>query len=75
MKKKKILVINLTPRLWMLHYSSQFCNELVNKNDIELMVAIASYHKSILYDKQINFIKIRTNPSLISFIFDSLNFF
>ena len=59
----------------MLHYSSQFCNELNKREDIELRVAIASYHDSILYDSGIGFLKIRTNPSLLSFIFDSLNIF
>ncbi len=73
--RKKVLVFNLTPRWWMLHYSSQFCNELFIKKNIELKVAIASYHNSILYDKWIEFIKIRTNPKLVSFIFDSLNIF
>ena len=75
MKKKKILIMNLTPRWWMLHYSSQFSNELFKKDKIKLKVAIASYHNSILYDKGINFIKIRTKPNLFSFIFDSLNIF
>jgi hypothetical protein len=59
----------------MLHYSSQFCNELNKKNNIDLVIAIASYHNSILYDKNINFIKIRTNPNIFSFIFDSINIF
>lgn len=59
----------------MLHYSSQFCNELNKKNNINLNVAIASYHNSILYDENIKFIKIRTNPNMFSFIFDSINIF
>jgi hypothetical protein len=59
----------------MLHYSSQFSNELIKKDNIDLKVAIASYYNSILYDKNINFIRIRTNPNLFSFIFDSLNIF
>jgi alpha-maltose-1-phosphate synthase len=75
MEKKKILVCNLTPRWGMLHYSSQFCNELSKRNDLDLKVAIASYHDSVLYDSGITFIKIRTNPNLFSFIFDSLNIF
>jgi len=75
MKKKKILVFNLTPRGWMLHYSSQFCNELNKWNNLKLKVAIASYHDSILYDSNIGFIKIRTNPNLYSFLLDSLNIF
>lgn len=72
---KNILVLNLTPRWWMLHYSSQFCNELNKKSNINLKVWIASYHKSILYDKDIKFIKIRTNPNLFSFIVDTINIF
>lgn len=72
---KRILVMNLTPRWWMLHYSSQFCNELINLKNSELKVAIASYHNSILYDSKIWFIKIRTNPTFFSFILDSLNIF
>lgn len=67
---KKILVLNLTPRWWMLHYSSQFCNEL--SRFVDLRVAIASYYNENIYSKNINFIKIKTNPNLISFIFDTL---
>jgi len=73
--KKKILIMNLTPRWWMLHYSSQFCNELLQRTDIKLKVAIASYHNSILYNKWVDFIKIRTNPDIKNFIFDTLNIF
>ena len=73
MKKTKVIVCNLTPRLGMLHYSSQFCNELNKRKDISLKVAIASYYSGELYDKDIWFIKIRSNPSLWSFIFDTLN--
>lgn len=75
MESKKVLVMNLTPRWWMLHYSSQFCNELFLKENIELKVGIASYQDSILYNKNIEFIKIRTNPNAISFIIDTLNIF
>lgn len=70
--KKKILVFNLTPRWWMLHYSSQFCNELSKYADLK--VAIADYYKEKLYNSNINFIKIKTNPNLKSFIFDTLSF-
>jgi hypothetical protein len=59
----------------MLHYSSQFCNELFLKENIKLNVAIASYHDSILYNKDIEFIKIRTNPNTVSFVIDTLNVF
>ena len=59
----------------MLHYSSQFCNELIKRSDIELKVGIASYHDGSLYDNSISFIKIRTNPTSLSFVFDSLNIF
>lgn len=72
MKKQKVLVFNLTPRSGMLHYSSQFCNELSKYADVK--VVIASYHKSPLYEKCIEFFKIRTNPSALSFIFDTLMF-
>jgi hypothetical protein len=54
----------------MLHYSSQFCNEL--SKYVDLKVVIADYYKENLYDKNIEFIKIKTNPDLKSFIFDSL---
>lgn len=70
---KKILVFNLTPRMGMLHYSAQFCNELSKHNKV--YVTIASYYNWDIYDKTINFIKIRTNPNLINFIFDTLNIF
>lgn len=72
---KKILVCNLTPRSGMLYYSSQFCNELFLKWDIELRVATASYYCWHLYNSDIKLIKIRTNPSIISFAIDSLNIF
>ncbi len=72
---ERILVMNLTPRWWMLHYSSQFCNEVSSRKNLQLKVAIASYHNSTLYDNKIKFIKIRTNPNYLSFIFDSLNIF
>lgn len=70
---KKVLVFNLTPRWWMLHYSSQFCNELFLRKDIKLKVAIASYYQEDLYNSEINFIKIRTQPNLKNFIVDSIN--
>jgi len=56
----------------MLHYSSQFCNELFNK--VDLRVAIADYYDEKLYNENICFIKIKTNPDLKSFIFDTLFF-
>lgn len=68
---QKILVFNLTPRFWMLHYSAQFCNALAKKYQVS--VAIADYYKGDLYDKGINLVKIKTNPDLKSFLFDSLN--
>jgi glycosyltransferase involved in cell wall biosynthesis len=75
MEKQRVLLMNLTPRWWMLHYSSQFCNALNEIDYIEIKVAIASYHKSNLYNKHIKFLKIRTNPNFKSFILDTLNFF
>jgi len=59
----------------MLHYSSQFCNELYQRDDITLKVAIASYYDEKLYREEIGFIKIRSKPNLLNFIFDSLNIF
>jgi starch synthase len=59
----------------MLYYSSQFCNELFLKNDIEVKVAIASYYSWVLYNQEIKLIKIRSNPNMISFMLDSLNIF
>lgn len=69
---KKVLVLNLTPRWGMLHYSSQFCNELSKKT--ELKVAIADYYNENLYDSSIWFIKIKTNPDLTSFFLNTLAF-
>ena len=69
---KKVLVLNLTPRWGMLHYSSQFCNEL--SKYVDLKVAIAYYYNENLYRDDIEFIKIKTNPNLKSFIFDTLFF-
>ena len=70
---QKVLVFNLTPRFGMLHYSAQFCNALAKKYQVS--VAIADYYKGDLYDEGINLIKIKTNPDLKSFIFDSLHIF
>lgn len=67
----KILVFNLNGRGWMLHYSSQFSNALYKKHEIR--VVIPSYADSRLYDSKIHLWKIRTNPTLWSFILDSLN--
>lgn len=55
----------------MLHYSAQFCNALAKK--YEVAVAIADYYDGELYDEPMSLIKIKTNPDLKSFIFDSLN--
>lgn len=68
----KILVFNLTTRWGMLHYSSQFCNELFKYCDLK--VVIADYYKNNLYNNFIDFIKIKSNPSFKSFIFDTLFF-
>lgn len=70
---KKVLIMNLTPRMWMLHYSAQFSNELAKTHNV--YVAIASYYKWDMYDDNIKLLKIRTNPTLLSFIFDTLNIF
>ncbi len=69
---KNVLVFNLTPRLWMLHYSAQFCNELSKTHNVT--VVIADYYDWFLYDKNIKLIKIKTNPKLISFFFETLAF-
>lgn len=70
---QKVLVFNLTPRFGMLHYSAQFCNALAKRYQVS--VAIADYYKGDLYDEAINLVKIKTNPDLKSFIFDSLHIF
>jgi len=59
----------------MLDYSSQFSNALFKLKNIELQVVIASYYNSNLYHEKIHFIKIRTNPNIYSFVFDTLNIF
>jgi hypothetical protein len=56
----------------MLHYSSQFCNEL--SKYVDLRVAIADYYNEDLYDNNINFIKIKTNPTAKDFVFNTLAF-
>ncbi len=72
MSKKKVLVFNLTTRGGMLHYSSQFCNELAKTHQVTAVVA--SYYTWTLYDDIVTLFKIRTNPSLWSFVLDSLLF-
>lgn len=69
--KKNVLVFNLTPRFWMLHYSSQFCNALAENHNVS--VVLADYYTWDLYNDNINLIKVKTNPNLGSFICDSLN--
>lgn len=72
MKNAKVLVFNLTTRGGMLHYSSQFSNELAKTHHVTAV--IADYYDGFLYDKEVSLRHIRTNPSLSSFIFDSLSF-
>ena len=69
--KKNVLVFNLTPRFWMLHYSSQFCNALAENHNVS--VVLADYYTWDLYNDNINLIKVKTDPNLGSFICDSLN--
>lgn len=69
---KKILIFNLTPRCGMLHYSSQFCNELSKKKWYTINVAIAKYYEWPLYNQNIKKIKISTHPHWFSFIKESL---
>jgi hypothetical protein len=56
----------------MLHYSSQFCNEL--SKYVDLKVAIADYYNEDLYNDDIKFIKIKTNPTAKDFFFNTLAF-
>ena len=72
MNNKTVLIFNLTTRGGMLHYASQFSNELVKTHKVTAV--IADYYDGFLYDKEIDLRKIRTNPFLQSFIFDSLSF-
>jgi glycosyltransferase involved in cell wall biosynthesis len=69
----KVLVMNLNGRWWMLHYSSQFCNALAQVADMR--VVVPSYADTALYDSKISFFKIRTNPTFLSFLYDSINIF
>lgn len=71
--RKKILIFNLNGRGWMLHYSSQFSNALSKNHDIRVIVP--SYADTSLYSSTIELWKIRTNPTLASFIIDSVNIF
>lgn len=70
--KNKVFVLNLTTRSWMLHYSSQFCNELIKY--VDLKVAIASYYNQDLYNNKINFIKIKSTPKILNFIIETITF-
>ena len=69
---KKILLFNLTPRMGMLHHCASFANELVKNYDV--YVVIADYYDWFLYDKSVKLLKIKTDPSVKSFLFDSLMF-
>lgn len=55
----------------MLHYSAQFCNALAEKYQVS--VVLADYYQGNLYDPNINIVKIKTNPDVKSFIFESLD--
>lgn len=69
----KVLVMNLNGRGWMLHYSSQFCNALVQTADIR--VVVPSYADTSHYDPKIELLRIRSNPTFGSFLLDSINIF
>lgn len=73
MQKWKIIVWNLNGRGGMLHYGSQFSNALAQQYDIR--VIIPSYTETNLFENEVQLWKIRTNPSIGSFILDSLNIF
>lgn len=68
---KRVLVFNLTTRGGMLHYASQFSNELAKTHHVTAV--IADYYDGFLYDKAVSLWDIRTNPSLSSFVLDSLS--
>lgn len=68
--KKKVILFHLTPRMWMLHYASQFANALSKK--VDLQIVIASYYEDSLFDNPSIFYKIQTNPSFASFLYDSI---
>lgn len=65
--------MNLNGRGWMLHYSSQFSNALAKKHDVR--VIIPCYADTSLYSDVTLLWKIRTNPTLWSFLLDSINIF
>ena len=67
--RKKVILFHLTPRMGMLHYASQFANALAK--EVDLKIVIASYYNGSLFGDTKLFYKIRTNPSFLSFIFDT----
>lgn len=69
---KKVLIFNLTPRMWMLHYSAQFSNELARS--YQVWTVIADYYDGFLYDNSVKLLKIRTSPTAKDFVVDSLMF-
>lgn len=70
MKNTKVLIFNLTTRGGMLHYASQFSNELSKTHKV--IALIADYYNGFLYDKSVSVWRIKTNPSAYSFLINSL---
>lgn len=54
----------------MLHYSSQFCNELAKTRNVTAV--LPSYTDRFLYDESIYILRIDADPNMKSFLFDSL---
>lgn len=69
-KKDSVVVFNLNGRGGMLHYSSQFCNELVKTHKVT--VVLPSYTDRFLYDEDIEVLRIDADPDMKSFLLDTL---
>jgi alpha-maltose-1-phosphate synthase len=68
----KIVMFNLNGRGGMLHYSSQFANDLLPKNSV--WAVIPSYAETKFYDKKVKLIKLIAPPDIKKTITETLNF-
>ncbi|MBT7903305.1 glycosyltransferase family 4 protein [Candidatus Woesearchaeota archaeon] len=70
-KQKKIILFGLNGRGGMLHYTSQYANELSKLHQV--YVVLPSYSRKDMFNKTVKIIKINAPPTIIGTIINSLN--
>jgi len=68
----KIILFGLNGRGGMLHYTSQFANELARKHTVH--VVLPSYSDKRFFDKAVKLIRIDAPPNVMGTVIDSLKF-